>query len=100
MFRRSGTLSSRGTERRLWIGRALALAIALMAPAAHAAVEVCVSNASELSAAIALTLGPGDLFAGNRITANATDSWGTSELSACVPYGDDTIFANGFELLI
>lgn len=72
-----------------------------MAPAAHAAVEVCVSNVSELSAAIALTLGPGDLFAGNRITATATDSVGnTSELSTCVPYGDDTIFTNGFELLI
>jgi hypothetical protein len=40
----------------------------------------------------------GSLVAGAGITATATDSAdNTSELSACVPYGDDTIFANGFE---
>ena len=41
----------------------------------------------------------GVLADGAGITATATDSAGnTSELSACVPYGDDTIFANAFEL--
>jgi hypothetical protein len=44
-------------------------------------------------------VGPGDLHSiGGGITATATDSVGnTSELSACMPYQDDTIFANGFE---
>ena len=43
----------------------------------------------------------GSLIAGAGITATATDSSNnTSELSACILYGDDTIFANGFEPLI
>jgi hypothetical protein len=43
----------------------------------------------------------GSLIPGAGITATATDSANnTSELSACIPYGDDTIFANGFEPLI
>ena len=49
-------------------------------------------------------LGPGSfgsIIPGAGITATTTDSVdNTSELSACVPYNDDTIFANGFEPLI
>jgi parallel beta-helix repeat protein len=38
------------------------------------------------------------LFGGDAITATATDAAGdTSEFSACMPYLNDTIFADGFE---
>ena len=38
------------------------------------------------------------VFSGDAITATATDAAGdTSEFSACMPYLNDTIFADGFD---
>lgn len=56
-----------------------------------------VGNQGTINFALGVDLGFPESFAGQQITATATDSVGnTSEFSACQPYTDDTIFVDGF----